>query len=144
METQNNNRPEFNGKDEQQGIQEAAQKERADDNNAVTKTENDLSLGNSIRNYGEVSGTTFGDQSNPAKFSNIGGNNQGQQETGGSGGNLNDSNRAAGNGGAGFSDYLYEAEKEVVSGTQGDALNSRPFDAMQGNDKDANTGNSSS
>lgn len=142
MESQNNNHPEFNGADEQQGIKEAAQKERTD-NNDVTKTENDLSLGNSIRNYGEVSGTTFGDQSNPAKFSNIGGNNQGQQG-GNSGSSLNDTNRAAGNGGTGFADYLYEAEKEVVSGTGGDALNSRPSEAMQGNDKNTDTGNSGS
>ena len=142
METQNNNRPEFNGKDEQQGIQAAAQKERtSEEGNDVTNPENDLSLGNSIRNYGEVSGTTFGDQSNPAKFSNIGNSNQGQQGAD-SGTNLNDSNRAAGNGGTGYSDYLYEAEKEVVSGTQGDALNSRPSNAMQGNNKDADASSS--
>ena len=141
METQNDKDPEFNRVDEQQSIKEAAQKERATESGKdVTSTENDLSLGNSIRNYGEVSGTTFGDQSNTAKFSNMGDNNQGQQ--GGAGNNdLNDSNRAAGNGGTGYSDYLYEAENEVVSGTSGNALNSKPSDAMQGNDN-ANSGNS--
>src|SRR6476620_1751234 len=135
METQYNKTPEFNGVDEQKAVKEAAQNERtSEQGNDVTNPENDLSLGNSIRNEGDVSGTTFGDQSNPAKFSNIGGaNNQGQQG-GNSGGNLNDSNRAAGNGGTGFSDYLYKAENEVVSGTSGDAMNSRPSDAMQGND----------
>ncbi|TKK68811.1 hypothetical protein FC093_08940 [Ilyomonas limi] len=135
METQNNNRPVFNGKDEQQGIKKAAQKEQTSDDENVTQTQSGSGLTDSIRNYGEVSGTTFGDQSNPVKFSNIGGNNRGQQDDSA---NLNDGNRATGNGDTGFSHYLYEAEKEVVSGTRGDALNSRPSDAMQGSDEDTN------
>lgn len=41
-----------------------------------TKTENELSLGNSIRNFADVNGTTFGPESNPAKFSHIGGKDE--------------------------------------------------------------------
>lgn len=122
METQNNKHPQFNGRDEEEGIKEAAQSERATEaGKDVTSTENDLSLGNSIRNDGDVSGTTFGDQSNTAKFSSIG-NNQGRAD-----------NNSDNSGGSGFSDFLYKAEQEEVSGSSGDALNAKPSDAMQGN-----------
>ena len=90
MQEQNIPNAEFNGRDEQQGIKEAMQQERAENPGEYSKTENEMSLGDSERNFGEVSGTTFGDQSNTAKFSNIGTKNQERKGEGdGSNSNLN-------------------------------------------------------
>lgn len=142
MEDQTTKHPTFNGRDERQGIKEAAQEERASNTNDVANTENELSLGDSERNYGEVSGTTFGIQSNTAKFSNIGAKNQGIQGNA----SLNEQDRAAGSGGTGYSSYLNEAQQELISGTEGNdsgsQLDTKPFDAMQGNTN--NSGNSGS
>jgi len=90
MQEQNIPNAEFNGRDEQQGIKEAMQQERAENPGEYSKTENEMSLGDSERNFGELSGTTFGDQSNTAKFSNIGTKNQERKGEGdGSNSNLN-------------------------------------------------------
>jgi len=119
MQVQNTPEAEFNGLDEQQGIKKAMQQERAENPGEYSTTENEMSMGDSTRNYGEVSGTTFGDQSNTAKFSNIGTKNQDRKEEGDGSGNLNEQDRASGAGGTGYSSYLNEAQQELISGTNG-------------------------
>jgi len=137
MQEQNTPDAEFNGRNEEQGIKKAMEQERADNAGELSKTDNELSMGDSERNFGEVSGTTFGDQSNTAKFSNIGTKNQERKGEGSGGGNLNDQDRATGAGGTGYSSYLNEAQQESISGTSGNdgisQLDQKPFDAMQGN-----------
>lgn len=66
----------FNGQPEHRELREEARQERSQHPEDFSQTENDLSTGNSIRNFGEVSGTTFGSESNPAKFGNMGQSNQ--------------------------------------------------------------------
>lgn len=138
MQEQNTPDAEFNGRNEEQGIKKAMEQERADNAGEFSKTNNELSIGDSERNFGEVSGTTFGDQSNTAKFSNIGTKNQERKGEGSGSGNLNDQDRAAGAGGTGYSSYLNEAQQESISGTSGNdsvsQLDQKPFDAMQGNE----------
>ena len=119
MQVQNTPEAEFNGLDEQQGIKKSMQQERAENPGEYSTTENEMSMGDSTRNYGEVSGTTFGDQSNTAKFSNIGTKNQDRKEEGDGSGNLNEQDRASGAGGTGYSSYLNEAQQELISGTNG-------------------------
>ena len=139
MQEQNTPNAEFNGRNEQEGIKEAMQQERAEDPGEFSKTGDERSEGDSERNFGQVSGTTFGDQSNTAKFSNIGTKNQAMKGEGGDSGNLNEQDRASGSGGTGYSSYLNEAQQELISGTTGNdsvsQLDSKPFDAMQGNQK---------
>lgn len=72
MATDRDERPEFDGRNEKDRLREEAQIERQEAENEFSENENEQSPGNSIRNFGEVSGTTFGAESNPAKFSNIG------------------------------------------------------------------------
>jgi hypothetical protein len=136
MQEQNTPNAEFNGRNEQEGIKEEMQKERAENPGEFSKTDNEMSMGDSERNYGQVSGTTFGDQSNTAKFSNIGTKNQAMKGEGSSS-NLNEQDRASGAGGTGYSSYLNEAQQELISGTSGNdsisQLDSKPSDAMQGN-----------
>lgn len=90
------NEPEFNNSNEREDMQNESRKE---ENNIDATKRDDMSLGDSIRNYADVSGTTFGMDSNPAKFSNIE--------------NVNQTN----NGGSGYSDYLNKADDEFISGT---------------------------
>src|SRR5436190_24281458 len=111
MQEQNKPQAEFNGRDEQEGIKEEMQKERTENPGEFSKTDDDTSMGDSERNYGQVSGTTFGDQSNTARFSNIGTKNQAMKGEGGSSGNLNEQDRASGAGGTGYSSYLNEAQQ---------------------------------
>ena len=66
----------FNGQPERRELREEAGQERSQRPEDFSQTENDRQTGNSIRNFGEVSGTTFGSESNPAKFGNMGQNNQ--------------------------------------------------------------------
>jgi hypothetical protein len=137
MQEQNTPNAEFNGRNEQEGIKDAMQQERAESPGEFSKTDDQMSTGDSERNYGQVSGTTFGDQSNTAKFSNIGTKNQAMKGEGGGSGNLNEQDRASGAGGTGYSSYLNEAQQELISGTIGNdsvsQLDSKPSDAMQGN-----------
>jgi hypothetical protein len=137
MQEQNTSNAELNGRNEQEGIKEEMQRERAENPGEYSKTDDEMSVGDSERNYGQVSGTTFGDQSNTAKFSNIGTKNQAMKGGGGSSSNLNEQDRASGAGGTGYSSYLNEAQQELISGTNGKdsngQLDSKPFDAMQGN-----------
>ena len=136
MQEQNTPNAEFNGRNEQEGIKEEMQKERAENPGEFSKTDNEMSMGDSERNYGQVSGTTFCDQSNTARFSNIGTKNQAMKGEGSSS-NLNEQDRASGAGGSGYSCYLNEAQQELISGTSGNdsisQLDSKPSDAMQGN-----------
>ncbi len=67
---------ELNGRNEPEGIKEEMLQEHAENLGEFNKTNNEMSVGDSERNYGQVSGTTFDDQSNTAKFSNIGTKNQ--------------------------------------------------------------------
>jgi hypothetical protein len=68
----------FNNVNERQGMDEEFEKEQ-NASKEETNTNDEMSSGNSIRNFGEVSGTTFGSKSNTAKFSNIGRKNQEQK-----------------------------------------------------------------
>jgi hypothetical protein len=68
------NQSEFNGRNERQNMQQEHQQEESANNE--TRVGNDLSLGNSERNFGDVNGSTFGMDSNTAKFSNVGEKNQ--------------------------------------------------------------------
>lgn len=77
MATDNQNKVnDFNGKNERAAMDREFQEEHDNQKDEFSKTENDLSLGNSIRNVADVNGTTFGPDSNPAKFSHIGGKDQ--------------------------------------------------------------------
>jgi len=68
----------FNNVNERKGMDEEFEKEQnASEDQA--KTNDEMSTGNSIRNFGEVSGSTFGSESNTSKFSNIGRKNQEQK-----------------------------------------------------------------
>ena len=144
--------PQFSGKDQREGLREASQNERetAPDENA--NTEDELSLGDSVHPYGEVSGTTVGMESNTAKFSNIGQKNQVRKgESNMDRDAVNQANRQQGNGGTGYSDYLNQAQNQFLSSTgafdqdarqqdkaahgsdvEGNDNQLRPFDAMQG------------
>lgn len=70
----------FNENEEKRGIERQFHKEEDDNGKAFTKAESDLSLGDSIRNNADVNGTTFGMDSNTAKFSNVGKKNQARKE----------------------------------------------------------------
>jgi hypothetical protein len=132
--------PRFNNRNQQEGIKEEAEKERAANPGAFSPTGDELSLDDSIRTQGQVSGSTFGMESNTAKFSNLGPKNQARK------GDvdmdaLNKANREAGNGGTQYADYLNQSQNEFISGTgqfeqkgEDDANQPgrRPFDAMQG------------
>lgn len=82
---------EFNDRNEKQEMREQSQQERSQNPESYPKTENELSLGNSIRNFGDVNGTTFGSDSNPAKFSNVGQKNKARTGAAGEG-NIEDLN----------------------------------------------------
>lgn len=148
MADNKNKEAEFNNTNEREGMQEAFQQEHQDHQDDITKTGNDLSMGDSIRDFGEVSGTTFGAESNPAKFSNMGQKNQTHKGEGDS--NMQDANKAdkqKGSGGTMDSDYLYKAENQFISGTGQFANNegdksTKSFDAMQGN-RDSSSGSDS-
>lgn len=77
-ENKNNRDPRFNHTNERKAMDEEFEKEQ-NASNEETKTNDEMSTGNSIRNFGEVSGTTFGSESNTSKFSNIGRKNQEQK-----------------------------------------------------------------
>ena len=163
-ENKKNEAPQFNGVNQHEGLREAFQKEHDADPEAYTKPTDELSLDDSTRTYGEVSGTTFGMQSNTAKFSNIGQKNQARK--GESNANIEDVNKAnqqRGSGGTMYSDYLNNAQNEFISGTgqfdpnapkEDNAENNgnvdenstsiRPFDAMQGNREQGSGGRSES
>lgn len=147
----NKQQPDFGGQDQHKKMQEEFEKERSTDQNEFTKTGDDLSLGDSIRTEGEVSGSTFGDNSAPAKFSNIGQKNQTRKGEGPDV-NIEDVNKEdieKGSGGTMYSDYLNKKQDEFISGTgefsknkqnEDDTTNAndqtlRPFDAMQGKRK---------
>ena len=133
---------EFNGKNEKEALDKQFHKEHADNPDAFSKTENELSTGNSIRNFGEVSGTTFGAESNPAKFSNIGADDQGQN--GGNDSNrsgVNNANDASGNGGTGYSDYLNNKQNNFIADTGPFANNEGTGNSesnSEGNNKEGN------
>jgi hypothetical protein len=76
-ENKSNKNPRFNNTNERKAMDEEFEKEQ-NASNEEAKTNDEMSTGNSIRNFGEVSGTTFGSESNTSKFSNIGRNNQEQ------------------------------------------------------------------
>jgi len=77
MTTDNHNKEnDFNGKNEKTAMDREFHEEHDNHKDEFSKTENDLSLGNSIRNFADVNGTTFGPESNPAKFSHIGGKDE--------------------------------------------------------------------
>lgn len=84
----------FNRQNEQEGMQDASRDERNTTGDEFSKTSSDLSEGDSARNFGEVSGTTFGMESNTAKFSNIGPKNQARkgEANEGNNGNMNNGN----------------------------------------------------
>jgi len=135
--TNRNKGPEFNNVNERKGMNEEFQKE---ENAQSPSTNNELSTGNSIRNYGEVNGTTFGAESNTAKFSTTGQKNRTRQGTGDE--NIEDVNKAdrqKGSGGTMYSDYLNKEQNDFISGTgdfnksTDESSGTRPFDAMQGN-----------
>lgn len=77
-----NPNPEFNEQNEQAAMQNRARDEHHQNPEQFSKTKNDLSLGNSIRNEGDVNGSTFGADSNPARFSNLGQKNNVRKEEG--------------------------------------------------------------
>jgi hypothetical protein len=155
MANDRSERAAFNGRNEKEGMQEEFREERQGAEGEFSKTENELSLGNSVRNFGEVSGTTFGDKSNTAKFSNTGQKNQVRSGDADAGNieNVNKANRQRGNGGTMYSDYLNQSQNEFISGTgqfdrnagdtgnvSGDSI--RPSDAMQGNRESGSGGQS--
>jgi hypothetical protein len=149
----NNKQPDFNGVNQQQGMQEEFQKERETNPDELSKID-DMSLDDSIRNYAEVSGSTFGMESSTAKFSNIGQKNQARKGEGDADiEDVNQANHERGNGGSMYSDYLNNAQNEFISGTgqfeegqrQRDEHSDssiRPFDAMQGNRENGSGGQS--
>lgn len=72
---ENSNQPQFNGTSEQNGMNEAFEQDQASRQNEPLRPS--TSLGNNERNDGSVNGSTFGSQSNPAKFSSLGQNKGG-------------------------------------------------------------------
>ena len=72
MINERNDNAEFNGRNERESMRQESHEERRSAEGEISKTENDLSLGNSVRNFGEVSGSSFGAESNSAKFSSLG------------------------------------------------------------------------
>lgn len=66
----------FNGQNERSELREQSQQERQQGKGAFSQTENELSTGSSVRNFADVNGTTFGEQSSTSKFSNLGDKNQ--------------------------------------------------------------------
>ncbi len=112
-----NEQPDFNGSDERKSMKQEFQKEHDNNSNAFTKKD-DLSLNNSIRNQGDVNGSTFGASSNPTQFSNIGQKDQtSEEENNGNIEDINQQDRNTGNGGSMYSDHLYHAENNFISGT---------------------------
>ena len=77
-ENNSNKDPRFNNTNERKAMDEEFEKEQNASDKAA-KTNDEMSTGNSIRNFGEVSGTTFGPESNTVKFSNTGRRNQEQK-----------------------------------------------------------------
>jgi hypothetical protein len=154
--------PQFNGVNEHDGLRETFENEHNNDPEAFAKTGDELSLGDSVRTYGEVSGTTFGMQSNTAKFSNIGQKNQERKGEGDANvEDVNNANKEDGSGGTMYSDYLNKAQNEFISGTgqfdpnaskedyaenngnlNPNSTSIRPFDAMQGNREQGSGGRS--
>lgn len=112
-----NEQPDFNGRDERKSMKEEFHKEQ--DNNSEEFTKKDeLSLNNSIRNQGDVNGSTFGASGNTSQFSNIGQKNQTRKgENNDNTENVSQQDRNTGNGGSMYSDYLYDAENNFISGT---------------------------
>lgn len=112
-----NEQPDFNGRDERKSMKEEYHNEHDNNSNEFTKKD-DLSLNNSIRNQGDVNGSTFGAASNTSQFSNIGKKNQSRKgENDNNIENTNQQDRNTGNGGSMYSDYLYDAENNFISGT---------------------------
>ena len=72
----------FNGGNEREEMNERFHEEHDKNQDEITKTENELSLENSVRNFGDVNGSTFGADSNTAKFSNLGDKNQARKGEG--------------------------------------------------------------
>jgi len=100
MANTNERDAEFNGRNEEKSMQQEFNKERSEEQNK----KDDLSLSDSIRNQADVNGTTFGADSNSAKFSNIGDKNQRNSEN-----NNADSNSS-------YSDYLNKEQDKFIEG----------------------------
>ncbi|MGN6398967.1 MAG: hypothetical protein ACTHMD_00830 [Flavisolibacter sp.] len=77
-ENNSNKEPRFNNTNERKAMDEEFEKEQ-NASNEEAKTNDEMSTGNSIRNFGEVSGTTFGTETNTSKFSNTGRRHQEQR-----------------------------------------------------------------
>lgn len=96
MVTDNHNKEnDFNGKNEKAAMDQEYHEEHDGKQKAFTKTENKLSMGDSIRNFADVNGTTFGPESNPAKFGHMGDNNQQEPNSGNAGNNEEDNSRSS-------------------------------------------------
>lgn len=116
MDESNNRNPEFDGKDERSKLKQEFHKEHGRKQDEVSKTSDQLSMGDSIRSYGGASGDTFGSGSNVSRFSNIGEkdrHSKGDENI--TDRSINNADRENGNGSTGYSDYLNQAQNDFIN-----------------------------
>src|SRR5579875_3094530 len=110
-------RNEFDGMNERDAMNSEYEKEKNTREDASPKASDELSTAGSMRNYGEVSGSTFGDESNTAKFSNMGAKNQERKGDGNSSAQYTSDSSRNSNRDSGYADELNKAQDDFISNT---------------------------